>query len=193
MINREKLYSIYSLVFSIFYSKKFKNFGSNSKIIFPLKISNKTNISIGNDVRVGFNCSLSAENFTNEKDILLTISDGVCLGNFNHIVCSKKITFQKNVLTSDKVYISDNLHEYNDISLPIIKQPIKQLNAVVIGEGSWIGENVCIIGASIGKNSVIGANSVVTKNIPDYSIAIGAPAKVIKTYNFDIKKWEKIK
>lgn len=50
---------------------------------------------------------------------------------------------------------------------------------MVIGEGSWLGENVCVIGANIGKHCVIGANSVVTKDIPDYSIAVGAPAKII--------------
>jgi acetyltransferase-like isoleucine patch superfamily enzyme len=62
----------------------------------------------------------------------------------------------------------------------------------VIGEGSWLGENVCVIGASIGKHCVIGANSVVTKDIPDYSVAVGIPAKVIKKYNFNKCEWEKI-
>ena len=75
--------------------------------------------------------------------------------------------------------------------MPILKQKIKQIGTVVIGEGSWLGENVCVIGANVGKNCVIGANSVVTKDIPDYSVAVGVPAKVIKSYNFSSKKWEK--
>ena len=66
-----------------------------------------------------------------------------------------------------------------------------QLSDVTIGENSWIGENVCISGASIGKNSVIGANSVVTKNIGDYTVAVGSPAKPIKRYCFDTQKWRK--
>jgi acetyltransferase-like isoleucine patch superfamily enzyme len=49
---------------------------------------------------------------------------------------------------------------------------------------------VSIIGANVGKNSVIGANSVVTSDIPDYSVAVGAPAKVIKRFNQDTKRWE---
>jgi acetyltransferase-like isoleucine patch superfamily enzyme len=57
-------------------------------------------------------------------------------------------------------------------------------------QGAWLGENVCVIGASIGKNSVIGANSVVTKNIPDYCVAVGSPAKVIKKYNVEKQIWE---
>jgi acetyltransferase-like isoleucine patch superfamily enzyme len=96
------------------------------------------------------------------------------------------------VLTADKVYISDNQHTYDNPDIPIQNQPIKQCKTIIIKEGSWIGENVCIIGACIGKNSVIGANSFVTHDIPDYTIAVGAPARVIKKYNFKTRKWEKV-
>ena len=106
------------------------------------------------------------------------------------IYCTSNITIEKDVLTADKVYISDNAHSYEDVNLPIWQQPIKQLKSVVIGEGSWIGENVCIIGASVGKHCVIGANAVVTKDIPDYSIAVGIPARVIKKYNSEKQIWE---
>ena len=59
----------------------------------------------------------------------------------------------------------------------------------MIGDDSWIGENVCIIGASIGRHCVIGANAVVTKEIPDYCVAVGNPARVIKRYDFEQKDW----
>lgn len=63
-----------------------------------------------------------------------------------------------------------------------------------IGDGTWIGTNVVIVGnVHIGKNCVIGANSVVSTNIPDYSVAVGSPAKVVKRYNFENKQWEKVK
>ena len=84
------------------------------------------------------------------------------------------------------------MHQYDNPNVPIILQPIKQISPVRIGEGSWLGENVCVIGANIGKHCVIGANSVVTHDIPDYSIAVGVPAKVIKKYNFETKVWEKV-
>ena len=64
------------------------------------------------------------------------------------------------------------------------------LKPVIIGEGSWLGENVCVCGASVGKHCVIGANSVVTRDIPDYCIAVGSPARVVKRYNFDKNTWE---
>ena len=69
---------------------------------------------------------------------------------------------------------------------------LRAANDVFIGEGSWIGEKVCILsGVSIGKKCIIGAGSVVTKSIPSYSIAAGNPAKVLKVYNFESKRWEK--
>ena len=92
-------------------------------------------------------------------------------------------------MIADKVYISDNLHEYTNVCIPIIEQPIIQKKNVSIGSGSWIGENVCIIGATIGKHCVIGANSVVTHDIPDFSVAVGSPAKIIKRYDFSQNKW----
>ena len=97
----------------------------------------------------------------------------------------------ENVLTADKVYISDNLHSYTNIHLPILQQPIKQLKDVYIGSGTGIGENACIIGATIGKQCVIGANAVVTKDIPDYCVAVGAPATIIKRYNLKKQRWVK--
>ena len=73
-----------------------------------------------------------------------------------------------------------------------MEQPIIQNGTVEIGERSWLGENVCVLGAIIGKHCVIGANSVVTHDIPDYSVAVGAPAKVIRKYDFSSKEWIKV-
>src|SRR5690606_32270085 len=106
-------------------------------------------------------------------------------GNFSHLYATGLVDIGNNVLIADKVYISDNLHSYEDVNIPIWKQPIKQLREVRIGNNSWIGENVCIIGANVGNHCVIGANSVVTKDIPDYCIAVGTPAKIIKRYCFE--------
>ena len=139
---------------------------------------------------IGRNSWLAAKSLTGRKECMLVIGAGSKIGNFNHIFCTSSIIIKNNVLTADKVFISDNLHSYEDVSKPVFKQPIKQMKDVVIGEGAWLGENVCIIGASVGKGSVIGANSVVTKDIPDYCVAIGAPARIIKRYNLEMKRWE---
>jgi acetyltransferase-like isoleucine patch superfamily enzyme len=73
----------------------------------------------------------------------------------------------------------------------VIDQSVVQVAEVTIGDGAWLGENVCIVGASVGRNCVIGANAVVTKNIPDHCIATGIPAKIIKRYNFELNDWQK--
>jgi acetyltransferase-like isoleucine patch superfamily enzyme len=174
------------------YKILFKSIGNKSKIFNPLAIDGYGNISIGNKVTIGKNAWLACLPLTNNNNCELIINDGSYIGNHSHIYATSKIEIQQNVLIADKVYISDNLHSYDDINTPIIKQSIKQVGEVCIGEGAWIGENVCIIGANVGKQSVIGANSVVTKNIPDYCVAVGSPAKVIKTYSFQQKCWIKV-
>jgi len=184
--------SLFIRLFRFFYKSKFKEFGNRSSILFPLNLNGLSNISIGNNVCIDNKVWLAAVPHTGEQQCELIIGDGTCIGNFNHIYATKSIVIGKNVLTADKVYISDNLHGYENIDLPILKQPIKQIGNVIIGDGSWLGENACVIGAKIGRNCVIGANSVVTRDIPDYSVAIGAPAKVIKQYCFDTKEWKKV-
>ena len=70
---------------------------------------------------------------------------------------------------------------------------IKDNDSVIIDEGTWIGTKTTIIGnVHIGKHCVIGANSVVTKDIPDYCVAAGIPAKIIKRYNFETNCWERV-
>jgi acetyltransferase-like isoleucine patch superfamily enzyme len=75
--------------------------------------------------------------------------------------------------------------------VPVKDQGIIQLAEVSIGDGTWIGENACVIGAKIGKNCVIGANSIVKTDIPDYCVVAGAPAKIIKRYDLRKKTWER--
>lgn len=150
------------------------------------------NIYLENGVIIASNCWLAAKPKTSENGTArLIIKEGSAIGDYAHIYATKEICIDKNVLLANFVYISDNLHGYENINIPVIKQPIIQKNPVHIGEGSWIGEHVSIIGANVGRHCVIGANSVVTRDIPDYSVAVGSPAKVIKQYNFETQKWEK--
>ena len=167
---------------------RFMFVGKRTRLERPLRVDGIQNITIGNNVMVHEGAWLDAMPLTGDT-VALVIKDGTTLGHYNHIYATQSIVIEKDVLTADKVYISDNLHNYEDVSLPIIKQPIKQCKPVVIGEGSWLGEHVCVIGASVGKHCVIGANSVVTKDIPDFCVAVGAPARVIKKYDELKHKW----
>ena len=174
----------------MYFKSKMKNFGNNSYIIKPLVIYGYENISIGDNVLISHFAWLAAMEI-NGGSCKLEIGDGCNIGHYNHISVTGEVIFEEEVLTADKVFISDHLHSYEDISMSILKQPILQKGFVRIGKGSWIGENVCIIGCSIGKHCVIGANAVVTKNIPDYCVAAGNPAKIIKRYCSETLSWKK--
>ena len=186
------LNKIIALLYAVFlYPSQFKCFGKKSRIVAPLRLNGKKYIEIGNHVLVQYKTWLACLPLTGTENPKLIIEDNATIGNFNHIYATQKIVIEAHVLTADKVYITDNLHSYENVEMPVVKQPIKQISEVVIGEGSWLGENVCVIGAKIGKHCVIGANAVVTKDIPDYSVVVGIPAKIIKRYNFETQQWEK--
>lgn len=170
------------------YINKFFHLGIKSVINCPLKIDGANNISIGNRVTINYRTWLAAMPI-GDTSCLLEIGNGTIIGNYNHIYATKKIIIGEKVLTADKVYISDNMHGYENINIPVMDQNIVQNNIVEIGAGSWIGENACILGCKIGKNCIIGSNAVVTKDIPDFSIAVGVPAKVIKKYSLEENRW----
>lgn len=174
--------------FQLFNFYKYKKLGTRAYVIKPLRLDGRKYMSIGKNVRVQTYSWLIATKI-DEHEPELTIGEGCALGDFNHIAAVRRVVFGNHVLTANGVYVSDNLHGFEDVHVPIMDQPIRFKAEVHIGDGTWIGENVCIIGATIGKNCVIGANSVVTKDIPDFSVAVGSPAKIIKKYNQVTKQW----
>lgn len=178
-----------SFVRKLFYKNRFGEFHRSSSIISPMHIVGYENIFIGENVRIQNLSWIQSTPLTGTSKSELIIGKNTTIGHFNHIIATKSVVIGRDVLTADKVYISDNIHGYKNISLPIKDQPIIQKRRVNIGDDCWLGENVCVIGACIGKHCVIGANSVVTKDIPDYSIAVGAPARIIKRYDFNKNKW----
>lgn len=190
MIVSSVLSKIIAIVSKFRYKRKLLHCGKNVTIR-KADISGPHNITIDDNVYIGSYGWLFAIPLTGSI-CSLRIKKGCSIGRFCHICATNSIVIDENVLIAERVYLTDNLHAYEDINIPIIKQPIIQKKEVVIGEGSWLGENVCIIGAKIGKHSVIGANSVVTHDIPDYCVAVGAPAKIIKRYNFEKKEWERV-
>lgn len=189
-ILRKTLATIKRNILSWYWRRKL-NIGKDSRIIRPLRIAGGKRICIGNHVFVNGGCWIECQPLTNNLNPRLVINDGCVLGHFNEIYSTSDIQLDKYVLTADRVYISDNFHSYLDPTIPILKQPIQQNRNVRIGEGSWLGVNVCVMGASIGKHCVIGANSVVIHDIPDYCVAVGAPARVVKRYDFATQQWRK--
>jgi acetyltransferase-like isoleucine patch superfamily enzyme len=101
------------------------------------------------------------------------------------------VTFGDNILLAQNVLISALNHDFDDITKPVVEQSFS-VREIVVEDGAWIGGGVVITaGVRIGKNAVVGAGSVVTKDVPPYSVVVGNPARVVKQYNFDTQRWEK--
>lgn len=102
------------------------------------------------------------------------------------------VTLEADVRLAQNVVLSGLNHNYEDVTRPISEQGVTTA-PITIGAESWIGANVTIVaGISIGKHSIIAGGSVVTKNIPPYSVAVGNPARVIKTYNPETRQWVRV-
>ena len=170
----------------------------NAKIIrFPIRIRGKKLISVGKGFVTGFNCRIDAYTESNKK-LVIEIGNNVQINDNVHIGAIESITIGDNVLIASKVFITD--HNHGDYSgdkqdspetiphdRPIYSKPVK------IKKNVWLGEFVSVLsGVTIGEGSIIGAMSVVNKDIPPFTIAVGSPAKVIKKYNHSTKKWVKI-
>jgi acetyltransferase-like isoleucine patch superfamily enzyme len=105
----------------------------------------------------------------------------------------ESIIIEENVFTARNVYISDHGHQYEDINMPIAMQFIRKKAPVLIKKNSWLGQNAVILpGVTVGRHCVIGANSIVNSDIPDFSIAAGAPARIIKRYDAVSNMWVKV-
>lgn len=165
--------------------------GKNCDIGFNDKIVNRGAIICGDNIIIRPSTGI----YTHIKNSKIYIGDNTEIGRDSTISSFNEIVFGNYVLTGPHVFISDNNHEYDNPMIPISKQGVRCLpgDRVYIGDGTWIGTNVVIVGnVKIGKHCVIGANSVVTKDIPDYCIVAGVPCKIIKRYDFETNKWVRI-
>lgn len=118
------------------------------------------------------------------------IGDGTLVGMSNVLI--GPVTVGNDVIMAQNIVVSGLNHAYEDISQPISKQPVRT-SPIVIEDECWIAANVVIVaGVTIGKHSVVAAGSVVTKNIPPYSVAAGNPAKVIRQYDHEAKQWNRM-
>ena len=196
MFKRYTLLSLFNLFISYVLTKLF--YGNSRLIRFPFDIRNKSQIYLGSGLTTGVGCRIEA--FSKYKDrIVLKIGNNIQMNDYVHITAMESVTIGNNVLLASKIYISDCSHgsyDGNENDSHPDTKPIDRLlksNPVVIEDNVWIGEFVSILpGVKIGKGTIVGANSVVSKSLPEYVIAVGSPAKPIKKFNFNNSRWEKI-
>lgn len=198
MLKKYGLWGSIQMFICLIYTKL--NYPQAKIIRLPFDIRNKQNIRIGKNFITGRSCRIEAYPINSHKGICINIGNNVQINDFVHIASSESVIIKDNVLIAGKVFITDlnhgnyalsNIEFDNPESIPSERR--LNTNPVFIDEKVWIGESVSILpGAKIGRGCIIGAMSLVNKEIPPYSIAVGCPAKVIKQYNFNTKTWEAV-
>lgn len=193
------LYCIYPYRLALFFNKigqvfytywirnAFGSFGEGTLIEGRfLKLVGPQNMHIGNNCNIGINIVMETYERIREQKFnpRFELGNNSSIGNESHITCINSIKIGNDVRMGRKVFITDNAHGASESSLLDISpamRPLYSKGSVVIEDCVWIGEMVSIMpGVTIGRGSIIGANSVITKNIPPYCMAAGNPAKVIK-------------
>lgn len=183
---------------------KFGNKPQKLTIELPRRIINPQHMFLGDNINIGPGSFLIAikkypgsyairpgkEQFIQRFTPRITIGNGVSATGNLQIAAHNNITIEDDVLFASNVNITDGFHGYENANEPYKYQQISKIAQILIKKGCWIGQNAVIMpGTTIGEYSIIGANSVVTTDIPDRCIAVGAPAKAIKKWDNNDKKW----
>lgn len=173
-------------IYSFWKLNEFKKTGSSFFIKYPSYLYGAKYITVGE----GFGCNhflkLEAiDEFLGEKFTpQIIIGDNVSIQQYCHIGAINKIIIGNNVLIASRVFITDHSHgkiKKEVMSLPPAERKLHSKGPVFIENNVWLGEGVVVLpNVTIGENSIIGANSVVTKSIPKNSIVVGNPARIIK-------------
>lgn len=164
----------------------FKAFGQRSFLGLNTVYIGEQYIRIGDDFILGSNSRLTAWDTYNDQHFTpeIVIGDNCNIGQQAHITAINRIVIGNNVLMGTKVLITDNSHgtfAADELDIAPYNRPLYSKGAVIIDDNVWIGEKASIMpGVHIGKGAIVAANSVVTHDVPPYSMVAGVPAKVIK-------------
>ena len=179
----------------IYYRRFFKCFGDGSLLCSPLNLANPECVCIGNHVHIGHGARIEAltgwhggQRFSPE----LEIQDDVGIGQNGTIGCANKVVIGRHTIISYDVTITDNDHAYEEIGVPVMLQPLI-VKKTIIGENCFIGSGAKLLaGTVLGTQCIVGANSVVRGEFPDYCVIVGAPARAIRRYSAQSGSWERI-
>jgi acetyltransferase-like isoleucine patch superfamily enzyme len=142
-------------------------------------------MAIGSGVFIGSNAWLQVIG-DDSDEVALIVGDGTSIAGHAVLSAVSSVTLGRKVLLARNVYISDHMHAYSATGVPVLDQGLTRVEPVSIGDGAWLGQNVVVCpGVRIGSGAVIGANAVVTEDIPPSSLAVGAPARVVRDFASD--------
>lgn len=194
---KHSIYMILKYMYFIFrWMVLYHRFGSmhwTSQMAKPLRILSPRYIFIGKNVTIlpmaRIECVRKWKDKTYHGE--LVIGDGTSIEQSCHIIAGDRLEIGREVTISAFVYIADCGHGIDDVTKDVMEQPL-EVHTTKIEEGAFIGIGARIMpGVTIGKHAIVGANAVVCRDVPDYCIAAGVPAKIIKKYNFEKRSWEK--
>jgi lipopolysaccharide O-acetyltransferase len=158
----------------------FAAFGHGTIIEAPLRLSGESRIALGSNAFIGAGSWLQA---VGDGPVALEIGDDTSMSGMCVLSAAESVRIGRKVLFARNVYVSDHNHAFDDLEVAVIDQGISAPRPVSIGDGAWLGENVVVCpGVTIGRGAVIGANAVVLESIPDFCIAVGVPARVVRSY-----------
>ncbi len=165
------------------------SFGPYSEIGSPAtSIVNPPGIHIGTFVKIGSYAVIEA--LVPERGITVRIEDGAYIGHFPRITAVGEVVIGEEVMIADRVYISDTNHVYDDVTVPIKRQGLRDGRRVEICRGAWIGIGAVVVGnVRIGENAVVGANTVVREDVPDRTVVAGNPAQVVRHHDGERWHW----
>ncbi len=174
---------VWGKTFSVASSGAFQACGRGTILQPPLRLWGEHRIALGDNVWVGPGCWLQVVGSADSPgDVAIDIGSGTNFAGNCVVSASSSITIGEDVLFARGIYVSDHSHAFGDAEAPVIDQGIDRVSAVVIEDGAWLGENVVVCpGVRIGRGAVIGANSVVVHDVPARSVAVGAPATVVRS------------
>ena len=165
----------------ILYAWRFGHFGFRSVLLAPDLLTNTKAISIGKRVEIRKGARLEAVGSWDGKSPKMTIGDGTSIHLYFHCGTAESVSIGRDVLIASRVYVSDHDHAYDDPEKPARWCGKLHAKPVVIEDGVWIGEGAVILkGVRIGRRAVVGANAVVTEDVPPFTVVGGVPAKAIK-------------
>lgn len=175
-------------------NRRFRTCGPDVNILAPDLILGHEYIDIGKGVHVHPRCRWEVV-WLGEGNPRpgLEIGTGTNAGFNLNICCSSRVRIGRHVIFASNVLLSDAVHNYENTELPIMSQGVRSAGPVVVEDGCWIGFGAVILpNVIVGRQSVVGSGAVVTRSIPPFSVAVGNPARVVRSYDPESRQWKTV-